>query len=146
MDTLTEGDVTAIDDALTEVATLLVRERLALKQKRGYKAGKLSASRNWCHIVDGDIHAICTHNARGQLKTWKLFARFDTNQSPPWPWDKPQQHKDKRPQGMISGDDVWGVSYDDIRNWLRIASSQQVIQRLAKDLQTSFDYSRRHYC
>lgn len=145
-DMSTEGDVTAVDDSLADLPHLLVKERLALKQKRGYKAGKLSASRNWCHIMDGDMHPICAHNARGQLKTWKLFARFDTNQPPPWPWDKPQQREDKRPQGMISGDDVWGVSYEDIRDWLRTTNNRQVIQRLAKDLQTSFDYSRQHYC
>ncbi len=143
---LTKGDVTAVDDSLVELATMLLKERLALKQKRGYKAGKLSASRNWCHIADGDTHPICTHNARGQLRTWKLFARFDTKQPPPWPWDKPQQQEGKRPQGMISGNDVWGVSYEDIRDWLRTAASQQVVQRLVKDLQTSFDYSRQHYC
>lgn len=146
MDMLNEGEATAVDDSLAELPNLLVEERLALKQKRGYKAGKLSASRNWCHIVDGDMQPkMCIPNARGQLKTWKLFARFDTNQPPPWPWDKPQC-EGKRPQGMISGDNVWGVSYEDIRDWSRTATGRQIVERLAKDLQTSFEYSRQHYC
>ncbi len=53
MDKLTEGDATAVDDSLAGLPALLEKGRLALKQKRGYKAGKLSASRNWCHIVVG---------------------------------------------------------------------------------------------
>jgi hypothetical protein len=146
MDTLVEGEATAVDDSLAELPDLLVKGKLALKQKRGYKAGKLSASRNWCHIVDADIHPkINTHSACGELKTWKLFARFDTNQPPTWPWDRPQR-EGKKPHGMISGDDVWGVSYEDIRDWSRTTTSRQIVQRLAKDLQTSFDYSRQHYC
>jgi hypothetical protein len=147
MDMLTQDDVTAVDDSLADLPALLLKGRLALKQKRGYKAGKLSASRNWCHIVGGDTQPrICTHNVRGQLKTWKLFARFNTGQPPPWPWDKPQRREVKRPQGMISGDDVWGVSYEDIRDWSRTATGRQVIERLAADLGTSFSYSRQHYC
>ena len=147
MDTLPEGDATTVDDSIAELPDLLVKGRLMLKQKRGYKAGKLSACRNWCHIADRDMHPrICTHGARGQLKAWKLFARFDTNQPPQWPWDKPQQCEGKKPQGMISGHDVWGVSYEDIRDWLRTATSGQIVERLAKDLRNSFDYSLQRYC
>ena len=144
---LTRADASTIDDFLAELPALLLKGRLVLKQKRGYKAGKLSASRNWCHIVDGDMHPrICTHNTNGDLKTWKLLARFDVSQHPPWPWDKPQQCEGERPQGMISGDDVWGVSYEDLQHWLRTAKGRQVVERLASDLQTSFRYSREHYC
>jgi len=144
---LTRHDASAIDDSLAGLPALLAKDRLALKQKRGYKAGKLSASRNWCHIVDEDMHSqICTCNANGELKTWKLFARFDVTQPPRWPWDKPQACEGKRPQGMICGDDVWGVSHEDLRDWSRTATSREVIERLAADLETSFSYSRQHYC
>lgn len=142
-----QDDAAVVDDTLAELPALLLKERIAYKQKHGYKAGKLSASRNWCHIVDGDMQPkICIPNTHGQLKTWKLLARFDTKQPPPWPWDRPQRCEGQKPQGMISGNDVWGVSYKDIRDWLRTATSQQVVERLSKNLQTSFTYSRQRYC
>ena len=120
---------------------------LVLKQKDGYKAGKLSASRNWCHIIDTDSFTeMRTHNACGQLKTWTLLARFDGHHPPGFPWDRLQKCEGKRPSGLISGEDVWGVSCEDLRAWSGTATGRQIAERLADDLQTSFDYSRQRYC
>jgi hypothetical protein len=47
---------------------------------------------------------------------------------------------------MIAGDDVWGVSYEDIRDWSNTTTASIILKRLAKDLQTSFSYSRQRYC
>ena len=144
---LTRRDASAVDDSLVELPALLAIRGLVLKRKDGYKAGKLSASRNWCHIIDADSYSeMRTHNARGQLKTWTLLARFDAHHHPAFPWDKPQQCEGKKPPGMISGEDVWGVSCEDLRAWSRTATGQHIAECLASDLQTSFNYSRQRYC
>ena len=143
----TRKDASAADGSLVELPKLLAKDRLVLKQKRGYKAGKLSASRNWCHIIDTDSYPeMHTHNARGQLKTWTLLARFDAYHPPAFPWDRLRQCEGKRPPGLISGDDVWGVSYEDLRAWSGTATGRQVADRLASDLLNSFNYSRQRYC
>jgi hypothetical protein len=145
---LTRRDASAAESSLVvELPALLAGRGLILKQKRGYKAGKLSASRNWCRIVDGDMYpGVPSRDSRGELKTWRLFARFDAGQSPSWPWDKLEQCEGKKPQGMMSGDDVWGVSYEGLQTWSRAAIGRQIAERLAGDLQISFNYSRQHYC
>ncbi len=113
---LTRRDASAVDDSLVELPALLAIRGLVLKQKDGYKAGKLSASRNWCHIIDADSYSeMRTHNARGQLKTWTLLARFDARHPPAFPWDRLRQCEGKRPPGLICGEDVWGVSCEDLR-------------------------------
>ncbi len=144
---LTQPDASSIDNCLTGLPALLAERGMRLKQKRGYKAGKISASRNWCHLVDGNIQpTICSKNTHGALKTWKLFARFDVSHPPLWPWDKLQRGENENPQGMIMGNDVWGVSYEDVQDLLKTATNRKVVERLAADLETSFSYSRRRYC
>jgi hypothetical protein len=76
---LTESQASAIDKSLAEIPRLLSQAELTLKQKVGYKAGKLSRTRNWRQFVDGHVQIpVCFPNTQGQLKTWKLFARFDS--------------------------------------------------------------------
>ena len=144
---LTRRDASAVDDSLVELPALLAIRGLVLKQKDGYKAGKLSASRNWCHIIDADSYPeMRTHNARGQLRTWKLLARFDARHPPAFPWDRLRQCEGKRPPGLICGEDVWGVSCEELRAWSGTAPGRQTAERLASDLLTSFNYSRQRYC
>ena len=107
---LTEGEASTVDRSLTELPRLLFQAGLTLKQKFGYKAGKLSRTRNWCQFVDGDVQIrVCFPNTRGEVKIWKLFARFDSLRPPSRPWDKPERYERKKAQWMIAGDDVWGV-------------------------------------
>lgn len=142
---LQREDAAIIDTRLASLPRLLLNKGITLKQKRGYKAGKLHRSRNWCQFVDGDVQIRnCFPNSQGEVKTWKLFARFDTRQ--PWPWDKPEKYQYKKAQWMLAGDDVWGVAYEDIKEWAKSSSDKQLFARLADDLQDSFDYSRGRYC
>jgi hypothetical protein len=144
---LTEIQASIIDNFLAGIPCLLSQAGLTFKQKVGYKAGKLSRTRNWCQIVDGDLQIpICFPNTRGELKMWKLFARFDSTQPPSWPWDKPERYERKKAQWMIAGDDVWGVSYEDIRDRPNKTTATDIIKHLSEDLQTSFAYSRQRYC
>jgi len=85
-------------------------------------------------------------NVSGQMRTWKIFARFDTQKAPPRLWDRPQPQGNLKHQGMIAGDDVWGVSYEAMMSWFKTTARQEVIERLAKDLLTSFAYSHQRYC
>ena len=80
---LTQDDKMQIDNLLIDLPALLAKVGLVLKQNVGYKAGKLSRTRNWCQLVDGDV-SIRTHfpNIEGKVKAWKLFARFNTSQPP----------------------------------------------------------------
>lgn len=144
---LQREDAAIIDECLASLPGLLLNEGITLKQKLGYKAGKLHRSRNWCQFVDGDVQIrVCFPNSQGEVKTWKLFARFDTIQPPSWPWDKPERYEYKKAQWMIAGDDVWGVAYEDIKEWAKSASDKQLLARLADDLQVSLTYSRQRYC
>lgn len=142
-----KDDAVIIDECLALLPGLLLNSGITLKQKCGYKAGKLSRTRNWCQLVDGDVQLqICFPNSQGQVKTWKLFARFDSRQPPLWLWDKPERYERKKEQWTISGGDVWGVAYEDIRACSKGMTSSQLLERLAGDLQVSFDYSRHRYC
>lgn len=142
-----EKDEVTMDESLTRVLELLLDRGITLKQKHGYKAGKLSRTRNWCQIIDRPVNpGVHFPNAVGQDKTWKLFARFDSNQPPAWPWDRPERGEHKKAQLMISGNDVWGITYEDIREWAKRVSVKEIVERIANDLKVSFDYSRHRYC
>jgi hypothetical protein len=141
------GDAIVVDGFLAQLPPLLLERGLKLRQKRSYKAGKLSATRNWCQLVDRDMPLrVVFPNYQGKVKTWKLFARFNTGQPPAWPWDRPELYEGKKAQWVLAGSDVWGVAYEDIREWSRRVSDRQLLERLASDLQVSFDYSRQCYC
>jgi len=143
---LKQEDLVMVDESVIQVVSLLKRGGLMLRQKRGYKAGKLSASRNSCHIIDGMEPKIIVPDSYGQMRTWKIFARFDAQKLSSRLWDRPPQRGILKPQGMIAGDDVWGVSYEAMMNWFKTTARQEVIERLAKDLLTSFAYSHQRYC
>lgn len=80
---LSEDMTLAVDRSLAELPHLLSQVGLPLKQKVGYKAGKLLSRRNWCQFVAGDMQIrVRFPNAEGRMKTWKLFARFNNLQPP----------------------------------------------------------------
>jgi len=145
MDMITRDDALAIDESFGRLPEMLVGRGITLKQKRGYKAGKLTATRNWCHLVDRDMPRVCLPNSQGQLKTWKLFARFDATQPPSWPWDRPSRSETRKVPGVISGDDVWGLAYEDVEEWVKATPYSEILEPIADALQTSFDYSVRRY-
>lgn len=142
-----EEDAITIDESLTLLPGLLLDRGIGLKQKHRYKAGKLTRTRNWCQLIDGDVQSrVCFPSAQGQAETWKLFARFDSSRPPLLPWDRPERGEDKKAQLMISGNDVWGITYEDIREWTKRVSGKEIVERLVSDLEISFDYSRQRYC
>jgi hypothetical protein len=78
---ISQDAMATTDICLNMLSALLINRGITLKQKQGYKAGKLSATRNWCQIADEEISLrIYLPNSHGQMKTWKLFARFGINQ------------------------------------------------------------------
>ncbi len=140
-----QDEALKIDGFLAQLPALLLKSGLVLKRRRNYKTGKLSATRNWCQLFDGDTPFPVTFpNYQGKVKTWKLFARFNTRQPPSWPWDRPNECKDA--QRILAGNDVWGVAFEDIREWSKCITDRQLLERLANDLQVSFHYSRQCYC
>lgn len=139
--------IASIDNWINTLVPLLISRGITLKQKQGYKAGKLSATRNWCQIVDeGTSLPISFPNSQDQMKTWKLFARFGIEQTPSSHWEKLKGSDKKVVRRVISGDDVWGLSYEDIEKWTRTTNDKQILERLVRDLQKSFNYSRQRYC
>ena len=141
-----QDDAVVIDESFRPLLEMLLSRGITLKQKHGYKAGKLTATRNWCQFMDADMHPrVCFPNSQGQVKTWKLFARFDASQPPSWPWDRPSRCGPRKAPGMISGDDVWGLAYKDIAKWTKSVTSRQLLERMTSDLQISFNYSLRRY-
>ena len=124
----------SINNSLNMISTKLVKKKIKLKRKRGYKAGKLSFTRNWCRIEDGNVkHRICRSN-NGRMKTWKLFARFDIKLPPLWPWEKLECNEDPTLRWAISGDDVWGIAYEDLERWISDCGNEIILKRLVNDL------------
>ncbi len=120
-------------------------EGFTFVQRKGYKAFWHSGVK-WCQFNVGDVPIkIRFPDAIGETKTWKLFARFDRSEPPSRPWSRPERYHHKKAQWMMGGDDVWGVTYEDIKEWAGQASSEQIMQSLATELEHSFQYVvRRH--
>ena len=49
-----QDNAVIINESFTLLPGLLVKWGVVLKQKYGYKAGKISRTRNWCQPIDGD--------------------------------------------------------------------------------------------
>lgn len=132
-----------IDKCLAHLPQAFEDAGFKYEQRKGYKAWKVPGFKdNWFQWNDGDIPLrIRFGNRRHEVKTWKLFARFGTKQSPRWPWDQPEEYKRKKAQWMLGGADVWGCAYEDLRSYLGQFTSQQILERLKEDLSLSFEYS-----
>ncbi len=146
IEVIPENDAVMVDECFRLLPGLLLSRGITLKQKRGYKAGKLTATRNWCQLIDGDMYPrMCSPDSQGRGKTWKLIARFDASHPPLWPWDKPERCDCGKAQRMPTGGDIWGVTYENIREWRSLATLQEILDGLVNDLQASYDYSVRRY-
>jgi hypothetical protein len=136
-----------IDECLSALPSLLLAKiGLSCHQRIGYKCWKIPGrNRNWCQLVDGDVR-LRTHfpNLRGGTKSWKLFARFGSAWMPQVPWDEPEVYERPKAYWMPAGDDVWGIAYEDLREYTRI-TCPQLLERLVEDLKISFEYSLQHY-
>jgi len=144
-----DDDIQTFDETLAELPKLLTCEGMTLRQQKGYKAGKLKPKgkfSNWCQLVDGDLPLNMRFpNSEGQVKAWKLFARFDAAKPPSQPWDRPERYRRMKAQWMLGGDDVWGIAYQDIKELVKETTSEQFLQSLLADLKASFQYSRQQY-
>jgi hypothetical protein len=144
-----DDDALIIDRALAKLPELLKGEGMIFVQKKGFMAGKLKPKgrfSNWCQLVDGTLALnVRFPNRHGQVKTWKLFARFDVDKAPSKPWDRPERYSRKKAQWMLGGDDVWGVAYEDIEDLAKEITHQQFLQCLIADLRSSFQYSQGRY-
>ena len=137
-----QDDAEIMDECLAGLPQLLENRGLTLEQRVGFKAGKLSPRHNWCQLVDGDVPIpVRFPNREGKMKTWKLFARFGSDQSLGFPWDRPEPYEYKKAQWMPAGNDVWGIAYEDLKEWASQVTCDEVLQRIANDLLASFHYS-----
>ena len=149
VDGIEPGDAALIDEGLAGLPELAHKRGMTFEQRVGYKAGKVSAKRNWCMFVDGNVKLPIQYpNRQGDPRTWKLQARFNPEHPPRDLWDRPEKYEYRKAQwGLASKkvDDVWGISYEDIKAWAAKFTSQQFLERLVGDLEVSFNYSRRRY-
>jgi hypothetical protein len=141
-DLITRAD-RQVDNLLAQLPVWLHDSGLILMQKRHYKVGKLSRTRNWCQLISEEFpQRVALLDSYGREKIWKLFARFSHRQPPAWPWDQPTLMAGK---GVLAGGDVWGVAGEDVKEWSKRTTSGQLLARLTDDLCRSFEYSRRCY-
>jgi hypothetical protein len=144
-----DDDIQIIDETLAELPKLLTCEGMTFWQQKGYKAGKLKPKgrfSNWCQLIDGNLLLnIRFPNSEGQMKAWKLFARFNADKPPPQYWDRPARYKRTNAQWMLGGDNVWGIAYEDIKELAKENTSEQLLQSLSADLKISFLYSQQKY-
>lgn len=140
-----EDDAAIIDEGLAGLPELLSSKGFTFVQRKGYKAF-WHLGVKWCQFNDGNVPIkIRFPDTIGETKTWKLFARFDHSEPPSRPWSQPERYQYKKAQWMMGGDDVWGVTYEDIKEWAGQASSKQVTESIATELEHSFRYMVRHY-
>lgn len=135
-----------IDDALAHFPEALTAIA-PFERRLGYKAWKVprrGQTTNWLQWNDGSTRLRITFpNSEGKVRTWKLFARFGSE--PRWSglWDKPEEYERKKAQWMPAGPDVWGCSYEALRE--RLGRLQELEELLKADLELSYRYSVHRY-
>lgn len=115
-------------------------------QHLGYKSWKIPRQgrpMNWLQWNDGGRSLpIRFANSKGEMRTWKLFARFAPETQRRGPWDRPEAW-DRDHKFMPSGPDVWGCSYEDLRIYL--AKVRGLEELLREDLELSYRYAIQRY-
>jgi len=130
-----------IDDPLARFPEAL-KDIGPYEQRVGYKCWKVPGRRrNWLQWNDGDTPLpIRFDNRQGEVRTWKLFARF--GKQPRGLWDKPAEFEHDH-KWMPSGSDVWGCSCEALRDYLN--RFQELEELLKEDLKRSYQYSIQQY-
>jgi hypothetical protein len=116
-------------------------------QRVGYKSWKVprrGKPLNWMQWNDGHPPTrIAFPNSRGDARTWKLFARFPDDFQPRGPWDRPEPYDRAKDQYMPAGSDVWGCSYEALREYLPRLQELEAV--LKEDLAISYRYAIQRY-
>lgn len=137
---------------LPEVDAALARlpEAFALiapfEQRVGYKAWKVPGKTrtSWMQWNDGDARLpICFPDQHGEVKTWKLFARFADGVRLRGPWERPAEYERKKAQWMLAGPDVWGLSYEAVQEFLHHVEDLESVLR--DDICESYRYACERY-
>lgn len=129
-----DAQLAGLPEALTGIAPY--------EQRDGYKCWKVPGRRrNWLQWNDGGTRLpIRLENSRGEVRTWKLFARF--GKQPGAPWDRPWKYE-RLHEWMLGGDDVWGCSCEALSAYL--GRLPELEERLRSDLDLSYRYSIERY-
>jgi hypothetical protein len=134
-----------VDHLLAQFPEALIEDIGPYERRVGYKCWKVPGqARNWLQWNNGDTPLpIRFENSQGEVRTWKLFARFGGGPQPRGPWDKPEEYEREKDQWMLAGPDVWGCSYEGLREYL---DSLQALEELLKEsLKLSHRYSIQRY-
>lgn len=122
---------------------------LPFDQRVGYKSWKVPRKGkrvNWMQWNDGDpAIRIAFPNRRGELRTWKMFARFPDDFEPRGPWERPEPYDRAKDQYMPAGrhQDAWGCTYESLRPYL--SKLRELEEALLADLTVSYRYSVGRY-
>jgi hypothetical protein len=139
--TLVASGFPDIDDALAALPDALATIA-PYEQHVGYKAWKAPGKRraNWMQWNDGDVPLrINFPNQAGEMRTWKVFARFASGARIRGPWERPGEYERSRAQWMLSGSDVWGVTYESLGAYL--ARLPELEELLREDVAEAFRYA-----
>ncbi len=135
-----------VDRCLASLPEKLAQLGISLQQRDGYKAGKLSAKKNWCQLNDEayNLRRCFIENSRGDFRYRKILAHFGKSpQSQLWELLKPYTYKEAK--WMPTGSDVCGISYERLAEYLQTHNCEKLLRILSKELKDSLNYLKRHY-
>lgn len=143
--TLLSRGVPDVDAALAHLPDVLAGIARH-EQHHGYKAWKIPRQgrpMNWLQWNDGTRSMpIRFANSEGELRTWKLFARFAAGTQLRSPWEKPEPWA-RDYKFMPAGSDVWGCAYEGLLPYLD--RTQELAELLREDLELSYRYAIQQY-
>jgi len=143
---LKPASINKVDRCLARLPEKLAQLRISLQQRKGYKAGKLSAKKNWCQLNDEayNLRRCFIENRQGVFRYRKILAHFSRSpKSQLWELLKPYTYKEAK--WMPTGSDVYGISYERLAEYLQTHNCEKLLRILSKELKDSLNYSKRHY-
>lgn len=137
-----------LEDALARAFPKVMGIAGYQRRPTGYKCWKVPGQQrrveNWLQWNDGDKKMrIEFPNGQGEMRRWKLFARFDDEPHPGPLWDRPKPYDVNTDQIMPGGADVWGCSYEALTEHL--PRLQELRETLKGDLVRSCRYALQRY-
>jgi hypothetical protein len=135
-----------VDQCLLALQSELSNVGIVLEERLEYWAGFTPKRKKWCQLnrsVYGRIRYYIK-GRQGNPAYRKLIACFE---KPPKSglWKHLRAYRYEEAKWTIEGEDVHGVSYESLANYLGTHGCQRLLQQLQEDLTDSFGYAKQRY-
>lgn len=135
-----------VDHCLLELQCELSHAGIVLEGRLEYLSSFTRKRKKWCQLNDGVYgkKKYCIKDRQGNPTYRKIIACFgEAPESGLWEHLRPYRYKEAK--WTIEGEDVYGVSYESLAQYLLRQGCQQLLQRLLKDLKDSLAYAQQRY-